>query len=206
VKGAALYEIEPADNAKHAEMKSIADRLDEIVKSATLSDLDAESVQRVLKTLKDHGRSNATANHHRQAIRAFTRWCAGPGKRLRDDPLRDVAGYNVEKDIRHERRTVSEAELLSIISAAQNGPVVMGMTGPQRALAYKTAALTGLRYGVQPGEPRKELAYLRPESFDWEARTINVPAGFTKNGQSATLDVPVDLMAELRPYVDGYAV
>jgi integrase len=200
VKGSPLHEIEPADNAKHAEMKRIAQKLDEVVKSATLGDLDAESVQRVLKTLKDHGRSNATLNHHRQAVRAFTKWCVG-NNRLRDDPLQSVVGYNAEKDKRHERRSISEAELLSIIAAAQNGPVVMGMTGPQRALAYRVAALTGLRYGVQPGEPRKELAYLRSSSFDWSNSTITIPAGYTKNGDPATIDVPDELMAELRRYV-----
>ena len=56
------------------------------------------------------------------------------------------------------------------------------MTGPVRALCYRLAASTGLRYS--------EIASIRPASFDWEAPSVTVAAAYTKNGDPATLPFP----------------
>ena len=69
------------------------------------------------------------------------------------------------------------------------------MTGPARALCYRLAVGTGLRYA--------EIASISPESFDWTASpaTVTVAAGYTKNGQPATLPLPADLADDLAAYV-----
>ena len=67
------------------------------------------------------------------------------------------------------------------------------MTGPARALCYRLAASTGLRYS--------EIASIRPASFDWKAPSVTVAAAYTKNGDPATLPLPSDLADDLAPYV-----
>ena len=134
--------------------------------------------------------SLATVNHYRTAIRAFSRWLWKDG-RIGTDPLVGVAGFNAKEDRRHDRRTLSVDELRRLIEAAYSGPLWRKMTGPMRALCYRLAVGTGLRYS--------EIASITPESFDWTANpaTVTVAACYTKNGQPATLPLPSDLADDL---------
>ncbi len=192
VKGAKLSEIEPARNATREQAAKAAATLSGIVASARLTELTAESVQKALATLKAAGRSLATCNHHRAAAKAFSAWCYDT-HRLREDALRGVTGFNALEDRRHDRRTVSLAELRRLIEAAERGPDVMGVSGPARALCYRLAVASGLRYS--------EIASILPESFDWKAPSVTVAAAYTKNGDPATLPFPSDLANDLAAYV-----
>ena len=158
-----------------------------------LSDLNAGNVQGALAALRGEGRSLATLNHHRGAIRSFSRWAWKNG-RLRDDPLISVAGFNAREDRRHDRRTISLEEVRLLIEAAHSGPKFRGMTGLARALCYRLAIGTGLRYS--------ELASLTPEAFDFgSSPSVTVAASYTKNGEKATLPVPRDLAEDLGRFV-----
>jgi integrase len=146
------------------------------VESARIADLTTENVQRALATLIDAGRFLQTANHHRRAVKSFAKWLHDT-HRVRDVVLRGVAGYNAKEDPRHDRRTVSLDELRRLIDATQRGPAHCRVNGQARALAYRLAAATGLRYA--------ELRSIVPEAFDWQAPSVTVAAGYTKNGQTA---------------------
>jgi integrase len=163
-----------------------------LVAKARLSDITAERVQAALATLRDSGRSAQTCNHYRACVRTFARWAKRTG-RLREYPLEGLTGFNVKEDRRHDRRTLSLDELHRLIQAAEQGPVVLRLTGPARALCYRLAASTGLRYS--------EIASIRPASFDWKAPSVTVAAAYTKNGDPATLPLPRDLADDLEPYV-----
>ena len=78
---------------------------------------------------------------------------------------------------------------------AHSGPPWRKMTGPSRALCYRLAVGTGLRYS--------EIESITPESFDWKGNpaTVMVAAGYTKNGEPATLPLPSDLALDLHTYV-----
>jgi site-specific recombinase XerD len=65
------------------------------VATARLSDLTAERVQAALATLKMEGRALATCNHHRAAIKAFSKWCDDT-HRAKEDVLRGVTGFNAK--------------------------------------------------------------------------------------------------------------
>jgi integrase len=69
------------------------------------------------------------------------------------------------------------------------------MTGPARALCYRLAVSSGLRYS--------EIRSINPESFDLtgDHPTVTVRAAYTKNGDPATLPLPPDLAADLAPYL-----
>ena len=192
--GAKLSDIEPEKPATREGVARANAELRKSVSSARLADLTAENVQKALSRLIGEGRSLQTANHHRNAIKSFAKWLYDT-HRVREVILRGVAGYNVKEDPRHDRRTVSLDELRRLIDAAEKGKPFKGMTGPMRALCYRLAVASGLRYS--------EIGSIRPESFEWDASpaTVEVKAAYAKNGQTATLPIPGDLAADLRVYL-----
>jgi integrase len=190
VKGGKLAEISPPKTAKEADRERAARVVDQLLSAARLNNLTADAVQRALAALKAGGRSLATCNHHRAAIRAFSRWAWRDG-RTAEDALAGVSGFNAKEDRRHDRRTIGLDELRRLIAVAHDGPTYREMPGPTRALCYRLAVATGLRFS--------EIASIRPESFDFAKRpaTVTVAAGYTKNGEPATLPLPDDLTADL---------
>ena len=72
------------------------------------------------------------------------------------------------------------------------------MPGPDRALCYRLAVSTGLRYS--------EIKSIMPCSFsglDGAQPTVTVRAGYTKNGQEATQPLPPELAADLLVWLSG---
>src|SRR5262249_39276560 len=145
---------------------------------ARLSDLTTERVQNALNRLREEGRSLTTCNHHAGACISFARWCYDT-HRTKEYSLRGIVRFNAREDPRHERRTISIEDLRLLIETAERGPSVLGMSGPERALCYRLAVATGLRYS--------EIRSIAPESFNWKAPSVTVVAACTKNGQTAEL-------------------
>jgi integrase len=191
-KGANLADIEPKKPATDKGVAEAEAKLRSVVATARISDLTCEGVQRSLALLISKGRSLETANHHRNAAKAFAKWLYDTN-RARENLLRAVAGFNAKEDPRHERRTISLEEIRRLIEAAESGPTFKSMTGPMRALCYRLAVASGLRYS--------ELASITPESFAWQAGAITIRAAYAKNGVTATLPLPGDLMSDLARYV-----
>src|SRR5262249_44105774 len=156
---------------------------------ARLSHLTAERVQSALRRLREEGRSLATCNHHATAVCAFAKWCYDT-HRLREYPLRGVEKFNAKEDRRRDRRTIALEELRRLVEVAHRGPRLNRMTGPMRALCYRLASATGLRFS--------EIKSITSGSFDWEAPSVTVAAAYTKNGDPATLPLPDDLAVDLK--------
>ncbi|MEO6809937.1 MAG: DUF1549 domain-containing protein [Isosphaeraceae bacterium] len=191
--GANLAEIDPLKTATLADRKRAETIRNRTLATGWLASLSLSRVQEGLAILRASGRSLQTLNHHRAAIRTFVLWARKDG-RLRDDPLMALASFNAKEDPRHERRTIGEAELQTLMDAAHSGPPFREMTGPERALAYQLAVASGLRFS--------ELASIRPGSFDFgPSPSVTILAGFAKNGQTATLPLPTDLADDLALFV-----
>jgi integrase len=192
VMGAALGEIEPPRTARRDERPKFGAALAGYVARARLADLTEERARKALAALKAEGRSLQTCNHHRASIRAFAKWCHDT-RRAREHTLRTLRGYNAKEDRRHDRRTISVEELTRLIAVAGRGPAVQGVSGATRALVYRLAAATGMRYS--------EIGSITAASFDWSAPSVTIRACYTKNGDPATLSLPRDLVDDLRAYV-----
>jgi integrase len=192
LKGAKLADIEAPKPATRKGVKAADKKLREYVAAARIADLTSESVQKALARLTDAGRSLQTASHHRNAIKSFAKWMDDT-HRTRENILRGVAGFNVKEDPRHERRTISVEEMRALIEAAEAGAPFKSMTGPMRALCYRLAVASGLRYS--------EIGSIAPESFDWQASAVTIRAAYAKNGQTVTLPIAPELAADLRTYV-----
>jgi integrase len=190
--GATMNDIEFPPGAGREIVARIEATLAKSVGSVRLRDLTEERVQSALSSIRADGRSLLTCNHYRTAIKAFSKWCKAT-HRTRDDALSGVTGFNSKEDRRHDRRTISLDEMQRLIETAEQGPIVMGMSGAARALCYRLAVASGLRYS--------EIASINPESFDWKAPSVTVAAAYTKNGDPATLPLPRDLADDLAAYV-----
>ena len=170
----------------------VARKIAAAIAQARLSDLTRQKVQDAIAQFQGAGSSLQTCNHYRAAIRAFSKWCYDTD-RTRDDSLHGVKGFNAREDRRHDRRTISLEELRLLTEATQRGQEIVGMTGPARALCYRLAVATGLRYA--------EISSITTGSFDWKAPSVTVAACYTKNGHTATLPLQDDLVGDLASFV-----
>jgi integrase len=186
--------VSKGNTSKHVEtFAGRATRVVEVAGLVRLSDMTTARVQAALLSLGSTGLSPSTVNHHRNAVRGFSRWLWKEG-RTAADALNGVSPYNAETDRRHDRRTLSPEELTRLIGAANDGKRYRRMTGPTRALCYRLAIVSGLRYS--------ELDSLTLESFDLGNRpSVTVLASYAKNGQTSTLPIPPDVADDMRGYL-----
>ncbi len=178
-------------------VRTRAARVIELCGIERLSELVPSAVQAAIAALRDEeGLSLQTCNHYLRAIKQFSRWLRRDG-RLREDPLSHLAGYNVSLDRRHDRRALTREELVRLVSAAETGATVMGMTGPDRAMLYRVAVGTGFRVG--------ELRSLTPESFDLggDFPTITVQAAYSKRRRRDVQEIRPELATLLRAWLSG---
>lgn len=163
-----------------------------------LSDLSPSRVQGALAKLRSGGLSLQTVNHSLRHIKGFARWLHRDG-RIAEDNLAHLAASSVATDRRHDRRALTEAEARALIRAAEAGPTVLGISGPDRAVLYRLALGTGFR--------ANELGSLTPESFALDAAppVVTVAAAYSKRRREDRQPIRPDLAADLRPWLAGKA-
>jgi integrase len=100
-------------------------------------------------------------------------------------------------DRRHDRRSLADEEVTALLPATEAGPVRSVLPGPDRAMLYRVALLTGLR--------ASELASLTPGSFalDTEPPTVTVQAAHSKHRREDVLPLHPALVTALRPWLAG---
>lgn len=176
-----------------------------ILKRAERGDLQAEPsgpgqrkqfarVAVVAFNSKLRGVSIETTNHYLMAFKGFVTWCKR-NRILAHNPLEGADKLNAAADRRRLRRAASPETLSRLLEAATVGPVVFGLSGPDRTLLYLTAINTGFRAG--------ELASLTPLWFDFSATppTVKVRANYSKRKREDTQVLRQDVAQALRAYV-----
>jgi integrase len=173
---------------------SRARRMLEVAGAKRISDLSLSKALDAVQALRDEGLSTETINHHVRAVKAFSRWLR-KDKRSREHHLADLATSSPEGDRRYVRRQLTPEEAARLIQAAEAGPIVLGMTGADRAALYAVALATGLR--------ARELRTLTPERFalDADPPTVTARAGYCKNKKEAVQPIPLALAEWLRPWL-----
>jgi site-specific recombinase XerD len=157
----------------------------------TLSDIAATDMDHWRNDAKTAGKAAQTINHYLTVAKTFCNWLMRE-RRIPENPLAYLSKLNAKADRRVERHPYTVEELGLLLMAAEAGPVVHGMTGPDRALLYRTATNTGFRYN--------ELHSLERASFEFRAdpATVTIEAANAKNGQEDTLPLRPELAADLR--------
>lgn len=163
-------------------------------KATFLTDVSLDAVKQYLADQRGKARfSVASSNHYATAIKGFFRWLLRSG-RVHDNPVAHLAKLNDQTDRKHDRRALDDDELVRLIAAALDGPVRYGVAGRDRAMLYKTAAMTGLR--------SRELRSLTVGSFalSGDSPTVTVAAAYSKRRREDSVPLPPLLASELRDY------
>ena len=135
-----------------------------------------------------------TINHHVRAVKAFSPWLWRDG-RAREHHLAHLATSNPEADRRRRRRALTPEEAARLVQAAERGPAVKGMTGPDRARLLCPGPRDRVpRLGTGQPDPRAVRPGRHPP-------TATVPAGYTKNGREAVQPLPPPLADRLAPWL-----
>ena len=138
-----------------------------------IGDISASGTLEILGELRRSGKSAQTYNHYLKSIKQFTRWLVRD-RRVLVDPLAHLSKLNVSTDRRHDRRALTIEEFGRLIAAAESGPSIEAVSGPDRAMMYVLAAWTGFRKG--------EVGSLTLRSFrlDDDPPTATVAACYSK--------------------------
>lgn len=185
----------------------------------SLQDVRREPVERWLGSPDNRHRSARTRNCYLNAMKWFMNWAVA-SERVLTNPLARIARADEQADRRRQPRAFTEDELVRLFEAARQRPMAeaqkfnrgwrKGQEGAQvrpetraklerlgweRALAYRTMALTGLRLG--------ELGSIRVCDLDLDGPrpTITLDARHAKNREAAVIPLRGDLAAELREWV-----
>jgi integrase len=176
-----------------------AQRVLELAGAEWISDIALLAAQEALERLRrDEELGAETINHHIRAVKSFARWLWKTG-RSREHALESLSTSDSQSDRRRVRRALTDDEAVRLIHAAQTGPTIRGMTGPDRAMFYDMALGTGFR--------AEELRTLTPERFRLNAEppTVTVLACYAKNGSDAVQPIRRDLADRLRPWLASKA-
>ncbi|MCC6421691.1 MAG: tyrosine-type recombinase/integrase [Gemmataceae bacterium] len=169
---------------------------------ATWRDLDAGRVGALLARWRetpgkgrrpDEPMAPQTSNTYAAAVKAFAGWLA---RRLKvASPLAELTTVNPRVGRRHVRRTLTPDELGRLLAAAEQGPPIRRLSGPDRAVLYLVAAYTGLRAAA--------LASLTPESLTLagDPPTLRLDAAADKGGRARVWPVQADVAARLRAWL-----
>ena len=189
------YLIGKGATGKHADLtRNRVKKLIDLARTRRVSDLAPSRIQAALRSIRDGGLSLRSLHHYVRAVKAFSRWLWRDG-RAREDALAHLTPQNPDPDRRYQRRALTHEEAAALVQAATRGPVVLKMTGPDRAALYRLALGTGFRAA--------ELNSLTPESFDLDGNPpmVTVRAGYSKRRREDAQPIRPDLAAALRPWL-----
>lgn len=142
------------------------------------------------------GFSNATKNAYRAAWKSLTRWAHQKG-RIASDPLADLAKWRTSGFRSFSRRALAADEVARLLATTRLAPPRQGLSGPDRAMLYLVAIVTGFRWS--------ELASLTPRSFRLDAvpPAVELQAGRAKNRKVTTQPLTPELVADLARWLAG---
>ena len=169
------------------------------------ADIEAGRVARYLEQLRTdeydedgkrtrRGIAAQTSNFHLAAVKQFCRWMVRE-KRALENPVDHLGRLNVRTDRRHDRRALTVDELQMLLEAADAGPERRGMTGPERALAYRVAVETGLRASELRSLTRQDL------ELSNGSPSVTVKAKNSKRRREDTLPLKPATATLLEPFV-----
>jgi integrase len=211
-------------DAHRKETRRCLDRIAEDCLFRRLSDLKRGPLEKWLTQTSAQGMSARMRNVYRGAAVSFCNW-AIKDDRLAVNPFTGVAKANERTGCRRQRRSMTEAELVTLLNVARRRPLLDAQTvrrgkrkgeayaklrdetsanlerlGRERALIYKTLILTGLRKGELESLTVGQL-YL-----DAEMPFVELDAADEKNRQGSEIMLRDDLADGLRQWLDAELV
>jgi integrase len=172
-----------------------------------ISELDPVEVQNTVKAMVDvaGGIGQQTASHIISHCKQFSKWLFDNDR----SPLHRLAKLKkfTVTDVRRARVSIAWPQIVTMIQSVElskghtAGPKGgrFKIAGPDRAMVYRVAVVTGLR--------ARALRSLTPESFNLQAgaASVTVLPGYIKNKKPVTFPLPDSLADLLRPYLASKA-
>jgi integrase len=192
----ASLEVHHGRNNEHVE--DTRNKIDKIVAKESIRrgpDITADAITRyTTNRQKAENLSARTIQSYIVAIKAFTIWCVQTG-RLLSDPIAIVKAPSPVKDRRYVRRALTREEWVLLRAAAETGPEIRKIPGPERALLYELALVTGLRAEEINGLKRSSVVFDAPTPY------LILPATDTKNNKPAEQLLTKSLAAKLKAHL-----
>ena len=160
-----------------------------------IQDIAPSKISDVLGGLRRAGRSISTRNHYLRAFKIFTRWLV-EDRRTDYDPAGNISMMDPETDRRRVRRPLSPEEFARLLEAAGRGPVIEGMSGPDRAVLYIVASYTGYR--------RNEIGSVTKRSFNFVADppSLRVKSTISKRRKEEEIPLRRDVADMIRRWIE----
>ena len=161
----------------------------------TWTDIDANMVLTFLDDLRTKkGIGQRSFNYYLKACKRFCRWMIKERRASAPNPL-DHLSYIKQTEFRNKRRALTLPEQFKLLEATEAAPSRFNMTGHERALVYCLALETGLR--------ANEIRSLTVSAFNFAKDTVTVQAGFTKNKETAIMDLKHSTAARFKTFLTG---
>jgi len=159
-----------------------------------ISDITPEEVELYLAELRKSGASARTVNSTLTDFGTFCRWLVKHG-RMTSNPTSMVnSRLNEKVDRRVIRRPLTIDEIRFLIQATEESDAHHGLSGRERALVYRLALETGLRYGEIQALQRLDFQ-LSSEPF-----SVHIRAEDEKAGRGDILPIRPELAQDLLTY------
>jgi integrase len=136
-------------------------------------------------------------NHKVASFKGFAAWLFAIG-RLRSNPLVLLHKLNADLARTRKRRALTDDEIARLLTAAEAGPTIRGVSGPDRAMIYRVAVATGLRVS--------EIKSLTPQSFavdDLGKPRVVVEAACSKHRRRDVLPLDADTALAVARFIEG---
>jgi site-specific recombinase XerD len=135
-----------------------------------------------------------TSNYYLSAFKEFCTWLVRDGH-TPSNPIAYLQALNARTDVRRQRRALSAEEFSALVNAAASGPIIQGVTGPDRAMLYILAAWTGYR--------RQELASLTRSSFKLNTTPakVTVTAAYSKRRRQDVIPLHPEVATRLKTWL-----
>ena len=160
-------------------------------------DIVASEVVKWLAAQREAGNMGIkTSNYYLATLKQFCTWLEADGRvPKKKNPVEHLSAINADTDIRRERRAMTSEEFARLVKAANSGPDVQCVSGPDRAMLYIVAAWTGYR--------REELASLTLSSFDFEVDppTVQVKASYSKRRRNDIVPLHSAVVEQLKDWL-----
>lgn len=138
------------------------ERLAKECRFAKLSRMTVGAIERWLFEQAEHGTAAATRNSYREAVVGFANWCRRT-HRLTSNPFIDLPRADQNADRRHQRRALTEQELLRLLTVARLRP----LAEYGRAITKSDAANADVGTAGAGRSPRSRATWKRePLTFD----------------------------------------
>jgi len=182
-------------------------------------DLTTAAVEAWMVRQEGKGMGARTMNVARSSVVAFASWCK-KSRRIATNPMVELQKADEASDRRRQRRALTQQEFIRLLDTTRRRPLLEAMTvrrgknagkpmcnvrhsvqdhlrrlGWERALIYKTLALTGLR--------KKELASLTVGQLELNGPRPHAVlfAKDAKNAKAAKIPLTAELVGGLREWL-----